>query len=92
MVKESNIAIFSLFLGFVVVFCDIMKYLENSILIAISFGGFIISLIALLLSLSNKKRYKAKRDKYIFAIIISIISIVFNLFLFVSLILFSLTK
>ena len=91
MVKESNIAIFSLFLGFVVVFCNIMKSLENSILIAISFGGFIISLIALLLSLS-KKKYKAKRDKYIFAIIISIISIVFNLFLFVSLILFSLTK
>ena len=53
MVKESNMAIFSLFLGFVVVFCDIMKSLENSILIAISFGGFIISLIALLLSLSN---------------------------------------
>ena len=56
MVKESNIAIFSLFLGFVVVFCNIMKSLENSILIAISFGGFIISLIALVIKRNIRQR------------------------------------
>ena len=49
-------------------------------------------ILALIFSLVNKKKFRAKRDKYIFAIIISIISLVFNLFLLISLILFSLVK
>lgn len=92
MVKESNMALFSFFLGFVVVFCNIMKIFENKLLMVLAFVSVIISIISLLLSLSNKKKNKVKMDKYIYAIIISIISIVFNLFLFVSLILFSFFK
>ncbi len=92
MVKESNMALFSFFLGFVVVFCNIMKIFENKLLMILAFVSVIISIISLLLSLSNKKKNKVKMDKYIYAIIISIISIVFNLFLFVSLILFSFFK
>ena len=92
MVKESNMAIFSFFLVFVVVFCNIMKLFENKLLMILALVAVTISIISLLLSLSNKKKNKAKMDKYIFAIIISIISIVFNLFLFVSLILFSFFK
>lgn len=92
MVKESNMALFSFFLGFVVVFCNIMKVFENKLLMILAFVSVIISIISLLLSLSNKKKNKVKMDKYIYAIIISIISIVFNLFLFVSLILFSFFK
>lgn len=92
MVKESNMTLFSFFLGFVVVFCNIMKIFENKLLMILAFVSVIISIISLLLSLSNKKKNKVKMDKYIYAIIISIISIVFNLFLFVSLILFSFFK
>ena len=92
MIKESNIAIFSLLMGFIVVFCDISKILDDKYIIAIAAIGTLIELLALIFSLVNKKKIRAKRDKYIFAIIISIISLVFNLFLLVSLILFSLGK
>ena len=92
MIKESNMAIFSLLLGFIVVFCDIAKILQDSYMMIISFIGVVISVIALILSIINKKKIKARRDKYIFAIIIATISLVFNLFLFVSLILFSFVK
>lgn len=92
MIKESNIAIFSLLMGFVVVFCDISKTLEDRYMIAIAIIGSLMSSIALILSLVNKKKIRSKRDKYIFAIIISTISLVFNLFLLISLILFSLMK
>lgn len=92
MIKESNIAIFSLLMGFIVVFCDISKILDDKYIIAIAVIGTLIALLALIFSLVNKKKIRAKRDKYIFAIIISIISLVFNLFLLISLILFSLGK
>lgn len=92
MIKESNIAIFSLLMGFIVVFCDISKILDDKYIIAIAIIGTLIALLALIFSLVNKKKIRAKRDKYIFAIIISIISLVFNLFLLISLILFSLGK
>lgn len=92
MIKESNIAIFSLLMGFLVVFCDISKILVDKYIIGIAIIGVLMSVIALILSLINKKKVKSKRDKYIFAIIISTISLVFNLFLLISLILFSLTK
>lgn len=92
MIKESNIAIFSLLMGFIVVFCDISKILDDKYIIAIAAIGTLIALFTLIFSLVNKKKFRAKRDKYIFAIIISIISLVFNLFLLISLILFSLVK
>lgn len=92
MIKESNIAIFSLLMGFIVVFCDISKTLDDKYIIAIAAIGTLIAILALIFSLVNKKKFRAKRDKYIFAIIISIISLVFNLFLLISLILFSLVK
>ena len=92
MVKESNIAIFSLLLGFIVVFCDIAKILQYKFIIMISIVGVVMALIALILSLINKKKIKARRNKYIFAIIITTISLVFNLFLLVSSILFSFVK
>ena len=92
MIKESNIAIFSLLLGFVVVFCNIAKIIPDIYLMIIAFVGLAISLFTLILSLKNKKKFKTKHDKYIFAIIISIISLVFNMFLFVSLILFDIIK
>ena len=92
MIKESNIAIFSLLMGFIVVFCDISKILDDNYIIAIAAIGTLIAILALIFSLVNKKKFRAKRDKYIFAIIISIISLVFNLFLLISLILFSLVK
>lgn len=92
MIKESNIAIFSLLMGFIVVFCDISKILDDKYIIAIAVIGTLIALLALIFSLVNKKKIRAKRDKYIFAIIISIISLVFNLFLLISLFLFSLGK
>lgn len=92
MVKESNMAIFSLLLGFIVVFCDIAKILVDKYMILIAFIGVSISLLALILSIVNKKKFKTKRDKYIFAIIISIISLVFNMFLLVSSILFNIIQ
>ena len=92
MVKESNMAIFSLLLGFIFVFCDIAKVLQDKFMIIISIVGVVIAVISLILSLVNKKKIKARHNKYIFAIIISTISLVFNLFLLVSLILFSLVK
>lgn len=92
MIKESNMAIFSLLLGFIVVFCDIAKILPDIYLMIIAFIGIVIAVISLILSLINKKKFKARHDKYIFAIIISIISLVFNMFLFVSLILFGIIK
>ena len=92
MIKESNMAIFSLFLGLVAVFLDISNMLAEIYMIIITAVGALISIIAVILSIINKRKFRAKRDKYIFAIIISVISIVFNLFLFVSLILFSVAK
>lgn len=91
MIKESNMAIFSLLLGFIVVFCDISKILLDKYMIAISAIGLLIAILALILSLLNKKKNRAKRDKYIFAIILSTISLIFNLFLLVSVILFNIT-
>lgn len=92
MVKESNMAIFSLLLGFIVVFCNISAMLADIYMIIITAVGTILSTVALVLSVINKKKIRARRDKYIFAIIISIIALVFNLFLFVSLIVFSIIK
>lgn len=92
MIRESNIAIFSLLMGFVVVFCDISKILVDKYMIVIAIIGVLMAVIALISSLVNKKKIKAKRDKYIFAIIISTISLVFNLFLLISMLLFSFTK
>lgn len=92
MIKESNMAIFSLFLGLIVVFCDISALLAEKYMIAIAGVGTFISSVALILSIVNKRKIRVRRDKYIFAIILSIISIVFNFFLFVSLILFSVIK
>lgn len=92
MVKESNMAIFSLLLGFIVVFCNISAMIADIYMIIISGVGTALSILALILSINNKKKIRARRDKYIFAIIISIIALVFNLFLFVSLILFSIVK
>lgn len=92
MVKESNMAIFSLLLGFIVVFCNISAMLADIYMIIITAVGTILSTVALVLSFINKKKIRARRDKYIFAIIISIIALVFNLFLFVSLIVFSIIK
>ncbi len=92
MIKESNMAIFSLLLGFVVVFCDIANFLAYKYMIIISSVGVIISILALILSLINKKKIKSRRDKYIFSIIIATMSLVFNLFLLISLILFMLAK
>ena len=92
MVKESNMAIFSLFLGFIVVFCNVSAMLADIYLIIITAVGTFLSIVALILSINNKKKIRSKRDKYIFAIIMSIIALVFNLFLFVSLILFSIVK
>lgn len=92
MVKESNMAIFSLLLGFIVVFCDIAKILQDKYMILITFIGFIISFMSLILSLINKKKFRTRHDKYIFSIIISVISLVFNLFLLVSILLFNIVK
>ena len=92
MVKESNMAIFSLLLGFIVVFCNISAMIADIYMIIISGVGTVLSILALIFSINNKRKIRAKRDKYIFAIIISIIALVFNLFLFVSLILFSIIK
>ena len=92
MVKESNMAIFSLLLGFIVVFCNISAMLADIYMIIITTVGTILSTVALVFSIINKKKIRARRDKYIFAIIISIIALVFNLFLFVSLIVFSIIK
>lgn len=89
MVKESNMAIFSLLLGFIVVFCNIAKILHDKFIIIISIVGVVIALFSLILSIINKKKIKARYNKYIFAIIIATISLVFNLFLLISLILFS---
>ncbi len=92
MVKESNMAIFSLLLGFIVVFCNISAMLADIYMIIITAVGTILSTVALVLSVINKKKIRSRRDKYIFSIIISIIALVFNLFLFVSLIVFSIIK
>ena len=88
MVKESNMAIFSLLLGFIVVFCNISAMIADIYMIIISGVGTVLSILALIFSINNKRKIRAKRDKYIFAIIISIIALVFNLFLFVKIISF----
>ena len=60
--------------------------------IVIAIIGVSLAIISLFLGIINKKKIRARRDKYIFAIIIATISLVFNLFLLVSLILFSIVE
>lgn len=85
MIKESNMSIFSIMLGLLVVFFNISGMLTQKYNIIIAVVSATIAIIALVLSIINKKKFKSKRDKYIFSITISIISVVFNLFLLVSL-------
>lgn len=88
MVKESNMSIFSIMLGLAVVLFNISNIIDSRYNILISILATLIACIALILSIAKQKKITAKRDKYIFSIIVSIISFVFNLFLLVSLFLF----
>lgn len=75
-------------LGLAVVLFNISNIIDSRYNILISILATLIACIALILSIANQKKITAKRDKYIFSIIVSIISFVFNLFLLVSLFLF----